>query len=160
MGLKDLLLQKGWAGTTISRSETVERFNPLIRAHIHLNRYYDFAVKTISDSAVTTALAKLQHDARMQVNKMCETVFSNGGVAYSGTDVSPEDFVIEGDEDDILFRLFDMESNFRNAILAEGDIEHHMRSRAIFLNVEQQSSKRLDYLKEQTKRRRRKTAAA
>lgn len=160
MGLKDLFLQKGWAGTTISRPETVERFNPLIKAHIHLNRYYDVAIKTIADADITATLSKLQKDARMQVSKMCETVYSNGGVAYNGTDVHPDDFVLEGDEDDMLFRLLDMEEKFRAAILAEGDIEHQMRSRAIFLNLEQNSALRLDYLKEQTKRRRRKTVAA
>ena len=55
--IKELLLQKGWAGKTISRSETVERMNPLIREFITLNHHYDAFIGSLPTGGFRDALA-------------------------------------------------------------------------------------------------------
>ncbi len=163
MGLKDVksaLLKKGWAGRTLSRTETVERLNPLIKQHMALNHAYNYVISACSEQAVTEALAAAQKVARVDVGKLMETVFSCGGVAYNGVDMEPEDFALSPDDTEMLFALRDQEIAFRDAIAEELTLEHQMRTRAVLTRLQTNSHQRFDFLKINTKRRRPKAATS
>ena len=158
MGLKEVkqvLLKKGWAGRTISRQETIERLNPLVEQHMALNHAYNYVIAACSEQDITDHLAGFQKVARVDVGKLMETVFSCGGVAYNGVDMEPEDYTLDEDDDEMLFQLRDQEQAFRDALAAEDDLEHQMRTRALLTLLQTNSQERLDYLKVNTKRRRR-----
>lgn len=155
MGLKELLLQKGWAGQTLSRDETIERLNPIIRQHMELNHAYNYVIAHCSEKDVTDALSAFQKVARVDVGKFMETVLSCGGRAYNGVDLDPDAVDLGQDDDEMLLQLRDLESAFRDTLSAEKDVEHQMRTRAVLALIDANCQKRLDYLKVNTKRRRR-----
>ena len=155
----NFFLNKGGAGASISRQETVERLNPLIRQHYVLNHGYDHAIRTLRDRGLAERLEEMQWWARADIGKLAETVFSAGGTAYNGTDLEPDHFNLGDDEDELLFQLRDLESNFLDQVLAEGDVEHHIRTRAVLDNVRAHSEERLALLKDLTRRRRRKAVS-
>lgn len=157
--LKDLLLGKGWAGTTISRDETIERLNPLIQQFMEINQSYRAVIRTHDDPSVVQALEDLQKTARTDVGKLSETVLSCGGAAYNGTDLDPEDFDVDGDGAEMVFHLQDLEDAFQDALETElNDVEHQMRTRAILNVVLTNSEQRLDTLRSLTRGARRSTA--
>ncbi len=158
MGLKEVkkvLLKKGWAGRTISRQETIARLNPLIEQHMALNHAYNYVIAACSEQDLTAHLAGFQKIARVDVGKLMETVFSCGGVAYNGVDMEPDDFKLDEDHNEMLFQLQDQEQAFRDALAGEESLEHQMRTRALLTLLQTNSQERLDYLKVNTKRRRR-----
>ena len=163
MGLKEVkaaLLKKGWAGRTLSREETVERLNPLIKQHMALNHAHNYVVNACSEAEITEALAGFQKTARMDVGKLMETVFSCGGVAYNGVEMEPEDFALDPDDNEMLFALRDQEQAFRDAVAEELNLEHQMRTRAVLTRLQTNSQQRFDYLKINTKKRRPKAATS
>jgi len=163
MGLKEVksaLLKKGWAGRTLSREETVERLNPLIKQHMALNHAYTYVVGACSEEDVAAALAGMQKTARIDVGKLMETVFSCGGVAYNGVDMEPEAFALDPEDNEMLFELRDQEQAFRDALAEELTLEHQMRTRAVLTRLQTNSQKRFDYLKVNTKKRRPKAATS
>jgi hypothetical protein len=155
MSFKEAFLKKGWAGRTISREETAARINPLLKQHRELNHYYNYVLTHGSDANVAAALGDLQKTARMDVGKLAETVFSNGGTAYNGTDLEPENFALAAGDDAMLFALLDLEKDFLETLKAEHDVEHQMRTRAILGVVEANSQARSTFLKQETRLRRR-----
>ncbi|MFP4229080.1 MAG: hypothetical protein ACLFTE_09665 [Salinivenus sp.] len=145
--IKELLLGRGWAGKTISRSETVDRLNPLIRQHIELNYYYRGVIRDADDPAVAEALERVQKTARADVGKLSETIHSCGGTPYNGTDLEPEDFSLDGDQTDPLAQLQEMEQSFRDAVVHERkNVEHQMRTRGILEALRSNSTERLELL--------------
>jgi len=147
--LKKLFLQKGWAGKTITRLETIDRINPLIRQHIVLNRSYDDAEKNISNREFASKIVDLQKKARMNVGKLVEIVFSSGGVAYSGTDIEPSSVHVGEGDDRIVETLAGLEGELLDAVRAESKIEHHMRTRAVLQTVERDAADRLKALSDE-----------
>ncbi len=145
--LKELLLGKGWAGRTITRAETVERLNPIIKQHIELNRHYEAAMRALDLPPAVEALRAMQRTARMDVGKLSETVFSAGGAAYNGTDLEPGGVDRGASALDIVSELISMERYFRKTVETERDeIEHQIRTRAILELVESNSHDRLKTL--------------
>lgn len=144
--MKSLLLKKGWAGKTITRHETVDRVNPLLRRHHEINFTYDSAIARLKDQEVVDRLNGFQHIARADAGKMSETVLSCGGVPESGVDMEPGDFDPGDDQRSILTHLIEREQAFLDAIAAEKKIEHQMRTRAILEVVTNNTRQRLDYL--------------
>ncbi len=144
--LKELLLRKGWAGKTISRAETVERLNPIIRQLTLLNHTYDAFVRSHQSAGLASKLDDLQKIARMDVGKLAETVFSCGGTAYSGTDVDPADFTASRDMAAAVTDLAEKERAFIAAIENESEVEHQMRTRAILSVVKSNAEARLTAL--------------
>lgn len=147
MGLKELFLNKGWAGKTLSRQETVERINPLLQTHYELNRAYEFAIRNLSDAETTERLAALQKTARGDVGKLSETVLSAGGAAYNGTDLEPDDVDLGSDDAAVVGELVRLESAFAEALDEELEEEHQIRTRAILGVVRNNSNDRLDYVR-------------
>ncbi len=158
MSLKDLIFQKGGIGVSMSRQETIERLNPLIEQHMALNHGYNFAIAHLSERPIADDLAALQKVARVDVGKLMETVFSCGGVAYNGVDLEPDDFHLGADDDAILFALLDEEQALLKALIEAMTLPHQIRTRAILNVVQTNSQQRVNYLKNQTMRRRRKPA--
>ncbi|GAB5519287.1 MAG: hypothetical protein RhofKO_15380 [Rhodothermales bacterium] len=151
MGVKDLFLQKGWAGTTIDRPATVDRVNPLIERHLRLNHGYEYAIRTSTDAQFAAQLGLFQRIARMDAGKMAEIVYSNGGVAFNGTQLEANQFDL-GTGDAIAYQLLDAEQAFQDALQAEFDAgDHHMRTRGVLTAIQRNSAERLDYLKELTR---------
>jgi hypothetical protein len=142
--LKELLLGRGWAGKTITRAETVERLNPIVKQHIVLNHHYEAARRTLDQSAFTQALGAMQRTARMDVGKLSETIYSAGGSAYNGTDLEPDDFDLGDDGLEVLNTLIEMERDFKNTVQSDREeIEHQIRTRAILELVASNSHDRL-----------------
>lgn len=144
--VKAALLKKGWMGRTISRSETVDRINLLIRRHMALNHAYQGVADSARDADVVRALAMQQKALRLDVDKLMETVFSAGGVAYNGVDMEPGDYVPEGGTAAALRTLKDQEAAFLQAVQRESEIEHHMRTRAVLERLLNSSQARTSLL--------------
>lgn len=144
MGIKELILQKGWAGRTIDRGETVDRFNPIIRVMNELMQFYLAAAEASGDNARRAAITASLRTLQMDIGKMCETVFSCGGVAYNGIDLNPEDFrlgtALSG-------KILAQEAKLESALEDETNIEHQMRSRAILGVVTENQKERLRSLR-------------
>jgi hypothetical protein len=145
--IKEAILNRGWAGQTITRAETAERLNPLILQFLKLNHNYQYVIRSHTDSALTDALKRVQKTARADVGKLSETVLSCGGTPENGTDLEPTDFNLGNDELDMLYQLEDLETEFNETIEREIDeVEHQMRTRGILEAVKSNSSERLELL--------------
>ena len=144
--IKEALLNRGWAGQTLSRSDTVEHLNPLIQQHIELNYHYQAAVQACDDERVVGVLERLQKTARTDVGKLSETVLSCGGTPYNGTDLDPDDFTLRGRLLDLFEELRELETDFNGALADELDLEHQMRTRGVLEAVKSNSQDRLNAL--------------
>ncbi|QXD15760.1 hypothetical protein GQ464_002095 [Rhodocaloribacter litoris] len=160
MGLKEALLKKGWAGRTLSRQETVERLNPLIRRLYEVMHAYLYAEQYLADREVAASFAAPMKILRADIGKLSETVFSCGGVAYNGTDLETSDFDLGRTDEAILFNLLEAEEGFFEALEAEKEVEHQMRTRAILDVLRANSRSRLELLRRHTAARRRPAPSA
>lgn len=138
MGIKEIFLNKGWAGKTISRAETVERLNPIIRIMNELMQNLN-AISARGDRAEIDAPLRI---LKMDIGKMCEIIFSCGDVAYSGTDLDPKEFL--GAD---ALAVSDCEARLENALEIEHGIEHQMHTRAILGNVDANQKSRIQTLR-------------
>ncbi len=145
--MKSLFLKKGWAGKTIGRRETIDRFNPLLRQHHEINYTHEAAIARLKEGDVVDRLNELQRTARADAGKLSETILSCGGVPESGVDMEVGDFNPGNNQSEIVAHLIDREQAFLDDVDAEKKVEHQMRSRAILENVERNTRERLDYLK-------------
>ena len=157
MGLKDLLLNKGGAGRSLSRHESAERLDAVLRRHLELNYAHADVIRRVDEVDVARQLEHFQKKARADVGKLRETMYSFGSVAYTGTDLEPDDFHL-GDGDEMLFGLLDREQGLID--LVEGELAlkgpgHQIRTKAILNHVLTNSQERLNYLKGLTRSRRR-----
>lgn len=145
--IKEAILGRGWAGKTISRAETVERLNPLVREYLTLNHSYEAVIRSHSDPAVTDALQRVQKTARADVGKLCETILSCGGTPENGTDLEPEDFDLGDDDLRMLRELKERETEWGDTLAQErAEIEHQMRTRGILEALKSNSEERVELL--------------
>ena len=144
------ILNRGGAGYSISRDETVEHLQPHIERGLALMRTYDATVPALGaeDAARLDALMPY---LRTEVGKLYESVFSAGGTAPTGVGaVAPA----TGSDVDPLDALLRREREFGKELLAEVDSVHHQeRTRAILRAVAAGSTGRLDVLREFAARR-------
>lgn len=152
--LKRLIFNRGGIGKSLTRTETIERLNPILEQHVRLNRYYDSVIDHCSEPDIVERLEAFQKTARTDAGKLSETILSLGGVAYNGTDLRDETFDLGEDDDEMLSKLRDLEQEFHNTVQDERDLNHQMRTDAILQVVEENSADRLDYLKRIAKGRR------
>lgn len=156
MSFLDKIFRKGRMGRTISREETAERLNPLLEQHVWLNHYYRYATECLDNDRLADHLAEELRTARSDVAKLNETILSTGHTPFSGTGIAPEEIEMSREGDyGLLYELLDAEREFLDALKAEGDIEHQMRTRAILDVLKTNSERRLDALKQATEGRRR-----
>jgi hypothetical protein len=147
MGVKDLLLNKGWAGRTISRAETIDRVNPVLRELTVLMHTYDAAARHLGADA-PASLATSQRTLRGDLGHLAETVYSSGGVAYSGVNLEPDEFRVVGTKIEVSRTLIEAEERFAKRLSEEKAIEHQMRTRAVFENVATHSAERMKLARE------------
>jgi hypothetical protein len=121
MGIKELILKKGWAGRTISRAETVERLNPIIHFMSGVLLQYTSSLEFVDNPQIRTM--------RMDIGKLSETIASCGGVParHSGDGDSDGD----SGSGDAPENIRSAELDLRELLLNERKIEHQMRTRAI-----------------------------
>lgn len=150
MGLKELILQKGWAGTTFSRPETVARLNPITQKLIELNSAYEYAIEHLIERDVAKRLEDFQRTSRTDIAKLRESVLSCGGVPRMGVDL--DDVTLDADDAGMLRQLRDMETSFLETVEAEQKENHQIRSRAILGVVNTSSQERLTYLRDRAKK--------
>lgn len=163
MGIKDAFLNKGWAGKTMSRPETIERINPLIRRHMELNHAYSYAINQVSEREAAGKLEAQQKTARADVGKLSETVLSAGGVAYTGVDIEPADYALadgtsssadaSANESAMIRRLGELEQQFQELLSDELNENHQIRTRAILSVVQANSHARIQFLRGLAKNR-------
>lgn len=149
MGIKELLLNKGWAGRTLSRPETAERLNPVIRSLTTLMHGYDAAQATL-DGEAAASLEAARKLLRGDLGKLSETVLSAGHPAYMGVDQEPS-APATGDSTTVLEALAGREEDFHAVLDAEKKVEHQIRTRAVLKNAARNSSERLELLHELTR---------
>lgn len=147
MGIKDAFLNKGWAGKTISRQETAERINPIIRRHSELNHAYSYAIDHVSERETASELEALQKTARADVGKLSETVLSAGAASYNGVELEARDFALAEDEGEMVRQLKEQEEQFQQLVSDELKENHQIRTRAILSVVQANSQARLEYLR-------------
>ena len=145
MGIKELLLQKGWAGRTISREETIERLNPITRIMTELMHTYG-AVRGRVDASERDAFESELKTLRADIGKMAETIFSCGGTPFNGTELEAGDFEVDSDSD-AWKAIRDAEQVLGDALREEKNIEHQMRTRAILGKVAENHENRLKLLR-------------
>ncbi len=147
MGIKNLFLNKGWAGKTLSRAETATRINPLIRAHCALNHSHEYAVRALENREAADELAALQRMARMDTGKLSEIVLSAGGAPFNGVSMEPEDFNLGKSDREIAQALGELEGEFEQLLRNEMETEHQMHTRAILSAVLTNTRNRRKYVR-------------
>lgn len=140
------VLKQGGAGASLSREETVSRVNPIIETHARLLHYYQFAIENTTDATAAEALRTVLRTARMDVGKLCETVFSAGGTPFSGTSIEPGTLTLEGQGPDVLRNLEVKEKELLAQVEGENAVWHQIRTQAILGVVKKNSEARLNVL--------------
>ncbi len=149
-----LIFNRAGFGRYLSREETVERFNPLIKQHMELNLAYRDVTRRISMPSVAERLRGFRKVAEMDTGKLMEQVFSCGGTAYNGTELEPEDFHLGDSDEEMLFNLRDQEEALHDAFKEEAENNpHQIRADAMLNLVITNSEARLNYLKSLTRKR-------
>ena len=138
--IKAAVLRKGWAGRTLSRAETAERLNPLLRQHIALNRAWDLALSACEDPDLEASSAALLKTSRMDVDKLSETVLSCGAEAHAGLEKDP---LPAGPAP--LLDVVELEGAYAEALRDERQVEHRMRTRAVLARLEENAQARLEH---------------
>lgn len=146
MRIKDLLLKKGGAGVSMSRPETVERLNPLIRRFYELFYSYGNVIRRHPERDVVARLEAFQKVNSVDIGKLSETVLSAGGVPYSGTDLEPTEFDLGTDAGRMVAQLRELESGLAEALAAEDTLGHHIRTRAVLALLHKNTKERLAFL--------------
>jgi len=143
MGIKELLLQKGWAGRTISRDETVDRLNPIIRIMTEMMHRYA-GVREAASAEERPDIERVMKTLRADIGKVAETVFSCGGTAYSGTELEADEFA---GGDDGWTSLRDAEDVLAASLREQQNVEHRMRTRAILAKVAENHEDRMKLIR-------------
>jgi len=143
MSIKELILNKGWAGNTLGRTETADRLNQLLHPLVELMFVYDAAVTGVGSDAVDAEMHQALSALRAEIGKISETVFSCGAIAYAGTDLEPSDFPGTGGWDAAEKR----EQEIGRLLAEEENFEHQIRTRAILNAVASNSRARLELIK-------------
>lgn len=140
------VMNRGGAGRSMTREESVEAILPLVDRHHALLHAYDAAIRSLGDRDVAARLNSGMNRARTELAKLKETVFSLAGTPPNGTDLDPN--VRLGDTDaEIIHALNDAERDYRNALQDTLGLAHHqLRTTAILENNVIGSNARLDVL--------------
>ncbi len=144
MSIKDLVLNKGWAGTTITRQATADRLNLLIRPLIELMYSYNSAVILPKASGNYEEIQQTLPDLRADIGKLSETIHSSGVAAFSGTELDQGSFA----SDMTWATVLDREEAFAKLLSDEKAYEHHIRTRAVLGALAANSETRRNLVKQ------------
>lgn len=140
------VMNRGGAGRSMTRAESVDALNPLIRRHHALLHAYDAAIRDLGDRDLAAQLNDGMNRARTELAKLKETVFSLAGDPPNGTDFDPD--VHLGDTDaEIMYALDDAERAYRDALNDTLGMAHQqLRTTAILENNVTGSDARINVL--------------
>lgn len=138
----NFLLNRGGAGKSLSRAETVAQASSLITRHIALLRSYDRLVEAMApDDESVEQIRKLQKQHRADIAKLCEIVLSANGTPPR--EAAP----LEGSGIDSLLRsLTDGERSLREELEAQLAKKHHMRTIAVLETLLANTEERIGIL--------------
>ena len=131
----------------MSRRETVERLNPIVRGHYELNHSYDYLINNVSDPEKVRQIEAIQKVARVDLGKLSESILSAGGVPFSGVDLEPASYNLGSSDGEMLRRAKELESDFEQLLSAELEENHQIRTKAILSVVRGNSRSRLEFLR-------------
>jgi hypothetical protein len=147
------ILNRGGAGYSISRQETIDRLKPHVERGLELSRAYASTLPRLDARDAVARLEALMPYLRTEIGKLYETIFSAGGTAPTGVGLRDE-LVPADDDTDPLTTLTRLERRFGKALRDEVDSVHHQeRTRAILRSVAAGSDGRLDVLREMAVRK-------
>lgn len=151
-------LNKGGAGRSMTRAESIDALNPVIHRYAELLMAYEAALRDLSDRDLAGALDGVMSRARTELAKLKESVFALGGTPPNSTDLDPADVRLGRDDAEILHALNERERAYRDALRDAIDLPHHqMRTTAILKNNLTGSEDRLGVLHPMVTRMRRPT---
>lgn len=140
------VMNRGGAGRSMTREESVEAILPLVRQHHNLLHAYDAAIRHLGDRDLAARLNDGMNRARTELAKLKETVFSLAGTPPNGTDLDP-DVRIGRTDAEIIHALDDAERAYRDALTDTLGLAHHqLRTTAILENNVTGSEARLGVL--------------
>ena len=146
------ILNKGGAGKSLTRAESVDYLNPLVGTHNELIFAYESVIRSLDDRGTADLLEEQQPRIRTDVQKLDEMVLSHGGTPPNGTDLEVEDFDLGEDDADQFEELLRREESYNAAVRSEYEREepkpHGIRTLATLENVLRNSDARLDLLEE------------
>lgn len=147
------LLNKGGAGRSLSRADTVEALNPLVDHHGRLLAAYDVAIRMLADREAARRVEATMSRSRTELAKLRETVLSNGGVPPTGIGLRDEPIDLGSDDGAVLRNLRQREDDYRAALREALAYPHHqIRTIAILENNVKGSDERLAILGELVER--------
>jgi hypothetical protein len=150
----DIVFQKGGFFKSLSREETVARLNPLSEQLTRLTHAYETAAQRLAatgDPKLTELARRIKADqrfARMDIGKVNETTFSNGGTAYNGTGIEPGQIPLPSDPGHMAEELERREGAHRDDLKESLKLDHQIRTQAILGNLLAHSEQRLTTLGE------------
>jgi hypothetical protein len=140
------VFNRGGIGRSMSREESAEVLNPLVRQHQQLLLAYDTAIRTLGDRDLADRLNVGMNRARTELAKLRESVYSLAGDPPNGVDLDPDVHI--GDTDaEIIHALDERERAYRDALEKTlGMRDMQLRSIAILENNIKGSKARIDVL--------------
>lgn len=149
-------LNKGGAGRSMTREESIDALEPVIHHHAGLLMAYEAALRDLSDRDLADALDGVMSRARTELAKLKESVFSLGGTPPNSTDLDPADVRLGRDDAEVLHALHERERSYRDALRDAIGLPHHqLRTTAILENNLTGSEDRLGVLHPMVTRMRR-----
>jgi hypothetical protein len=140
------IFNKGGAGRSMTREESVEAISPLVREHQKLLHAYDAALRTLGDRDLAATINSGMNRARAEHAKLRETIYSLGGDTSNGVDLDPN-MDLGASDAAIVHALDERERAYRDALQRTLKMPHHqMRSIAILENNVAGSNARIETL--------------
>jgi hypothetical protein len=140
------VLNKGGAGRSATRQETVDALNPLVERHAVLLVTYDAALRHLSDRRLAEELEPGMNRLRAELGKLRETVLSNGGTPPNTVGLQAR---VTADSDrGVLEAVESAERDYRQSLRDALTYPHHqIRTEAILNNNLTGSEERLGRLR-------------
>ncbi len=142
------LLNKGGAGKSITRPETVDRLSDLLKQYNVVMYTYHAAQDVVQDEEQASAVEALAHEVRNDLGKLSEIILSNGGVPPLGTDMEPEGIAVGESAEEALASLAQEEQRLLDALGGESRVRHMLRTRATLDTTESATRERVQRLKQ------------
>lgn len=142
--MTNFLLNRGGAGKSITRQETAEAMNDLVRRLISIMRTYERLSVAIADVDAGLQIDAMQNRTRTDIAKLSEIILSTGGVTQREADP-----VSSGEDPDQLIRaLNEAERSFRDALEESLKLKHHYRTIAVLETLHKNTDGRIALVRE------------
>jgi hypothetical protein len=142
------ILNKGGAGRSLSRVDTVDALNPLVEHHGALLAAYSAGLLALGDRALAERLETVMTQHRTELGKLRESVLANGGVPPTGIGIVVDPAELGDNDGEILHAIETRERAYRDALKEALDYPHHqIRTIAILENNVKGSEERIGVLR-------------